>query len=105
MIRSDCIHLGECGGEMYYCSHSSRSEDITTCAGCDLYKPVMTPVDVILFKVDDLMDENTRLRELARDAIRAISCDRCWHERQGHCTPTHCVWDERAGSLGIEVDG
>ena len=54
---------------------------------------------------DKLCEDNARLRELARDAIRTISCDRCWHEGQGHCTPTRCVWDERAGSLGIEVNG
>lgn len=72
-----------------------------------------TPVEYVLTlradvngfadEVKALEVENKKLRELARDAIRAITCDRCWHEGQGHCTPTRCVWDERAASLGIEV--
>lgn len=50
---------------------------------------------------DELYENNAMLRELARDAIRTISCDRCW--RKDGCVPTRCAWDERADELGIEV--
>lgn len=85
--------------------------NLTTQTPAEYVLTLRADVNGFADEVKALEHENARLkadveklRELARDAIRTISCDRCWHERQGNCTPSQCVWDERADSLGIEVN-
>ncbi len=116
MIRSDCIHLA--GYEQYderYCSHSSRCEFITTCAGCDLYERVMTPTDVLLLKVDDLTDENAKLRELVieqrklakmrvDDAVRVYLLGGSTSEQFDALMKATARMNRLSNELGIEVD-